>query len=315
MRPSIASELRPLHLSQGRYPPVVAVAAYFDDSWEGGIFAMAGYIGPAAMWDTYFSPLWWHVIKNAPHPIREFKAADCRQMAGEFRADLGWTRTECDDLTRDVVSVIVEPPSDVFAIGAAVTISDAELRSAEVRAKLPDVDFDELRRRVLNFARTWCATLIAYDALRLAEAHVGDDRIQIIYDEGSDRQWKLHRMFELLRGLVRPDYSGRIRPPHFLPSHELAPLQAADLLAYETYKEMRNRNEPSPRSPSKALERLTKGRPHVARYYHFTDLLKVVEANKAGDRRSVTFPPIYDSSKACAIVRDILSPTRNEDPA
>lgn len=311
--PTLGSELRPLYLTQRRYRPVVAVAAYFDDSQDGGTTAIAGYIGPVPMWDNHFSPAWWNVIRAAPHPIREFKAADCRHMTGEFREGLGWTRGQCDALTKDVVSVIVNPRSDVLGIGAAATFTDEELQSNEFRSKLPDVDFEELKRRVLNFSRTWCATMVAHHALRLAENHLGEDRIQIVYDEASDSQSKMQTMFGVLRNLVRPEYSERIRPPHFLPSHELAPLQAADLLAYETYKEVKNRSESPPRAPSRALARLAEGRPHIAHYFRLTDLFKIIEDNKAGDSRSIAFPPIYDPTKTDRIVRDIVAPVRLDD--
>jgi hypothetical protein len=291
---------------------VVAIAAYFDDSWEANTFAMAGYVGSAPMWDTQFSPTWWNVINAAPHTIKEFKTANCRQMAGEFRAKLGWTRAECDALTRDLVSVIVESPGSLFGIGAAVTFTDDDLRDKTFLSEVRNLPFDVLKVRAFNFARTWCASIVAYDALRLAERHLGGDRIHIIYDQGSDRQWKMHSMFDTLRGMVRPDYAARISPPQFLPSHECAPLQAADLLAHETFKEMKNRSENPPRTRSKALARLTAGQPHVAQYFRLLEILRVVRENRAGDSRSIAWPPIYDTSKTEQIVRDIVWPERQE---
>lgn len=44
------------------------------------------------------------------------------------------------------------------------------------------------------------------------------------------------------------------------------PIQAADMLAYESYKELRSRREQPPRPVSRALERLVMERPHIGYY-------------------------------------------------
>ena len=71
------------------------------------------------------------------------------------------------------------------------------------------------------------------------------------------------------------EYAAQIQKPLFEPSHKHAALQAADLLAYETYKEMKNRRETPPRRISVALQRLVEGKLHGARYFDRAQLTEI----------------------------------------
>ena len=70
----------------------------------------------------------------------------------------------------------------------------------------------------------------------------------------------------------------------------LTPLQAADLLAYETRKDLKNILEQPPRPRSRALERLIAGRFHVAFY---TDA-EIIERSEEGQADG-SLPMLYAS--------------------
>src|SRR6266568_5981176 len=115
--PTLRREIAPLYLGrQGRLPPVVAIAGYFDDSHEGDIYAVAGYLGRVDIWDERFTPDWWDVLNRMPRRLSEFKASDCRHGDGEFS---GWSQDERDNLTEHLVNLIVDTGTypDLFGLG------------------------------------------------------------------------------------------------------------------------------------------------------------------------------------------------------
>lgn len=96
----------------------------------------------------------------------------------------------------------------------------------------------------------------------------------------------LHKTFDAVMGEY-PSLRDRVAAPLFLRSHDALALQAADLLAHETHKEIRNRSKTPPRRPSKALERLLQGRMHLATYQDRS----VVEALHEQERANLSLPP------------------------
>lgn len=287
-------ELRPLYLGKDRLPPVVALAAYFDESrnfrerneHDYGIVAVAGYMAPVEMWDESFTPAWRRVLDAAPHPIREFKAADCRHGKGEFAK---WSRSDRNDLTRDLVSVIGDPAHALVGFGAAVLMQEVVFTS---RMKQRD------RERTAYY---WCTSRILGDAITRSEQFLGEDHLQCVFDEEKDLGAQAQEGFEVIRDQF-PHIRTRVRRPHFAHSHELPPLQAADLLAYETYKELRNRKDD--RAPSKALARLVAGRPHQAYYMPLPFILACDVLREQGvELPQIGAPLIYHSAAREQICR------------
>jgi hypothetical protein len=208
-------------------------------------------------------------------------------MAGEFAASRGWTRSECDALTRGVVSVIAEAPeSDIVGVGMAVSFRDlpSEYRGND---------------GVFTFTFQLCLTALFHDILDISRNFLGNSGdIEIILDEQDGHFAHVQERF--VNALDRLEATGPLmfRPPRFASSHNTPPLQAADLLAYETGKELRNRAETPPRAPSKALQRLLSSRFHQA---SFVDRAWLEEAWPRHGEPPVdpdnlpSLPRIYDS--------------------
>jgi len=278
--------LRPLYLrGQNPYPPVVALAAYFDGSKnrEHGIIAVAGYLGIVEMWDGRFTPTWRKVIDSAPHPITEFKASDCRNGFGEFGEP--WTKEERNDLTRDFVDVIISPAHQPLGLGAAVQMDYA------------DFETEELREQIEDFAFFWCFSAVARDAIRLSDGILGNDRLHCIFDNDPRTKGRARQAFEGTLDIAAPTFLSRIREPAFEDSEELPPLQAADLLAHETYKELSNRRQVPPRTPSIALSRLVNAAYHYGYWVPLSQAIGVVEQMRRGQTPpTVAAPRLYDSS-------------------
>jgi hypothetical protein len=228
---------------------MVALAAYFDESKATeGYFAMAGYVAPVQVWDESFAPDWWRVLKDIDPSLPEFKSSDCRGGYGHFAR---LSRAKRTLLTKQLVSVITDPlrgASGLIGIGVGMAFPPTGIA-------MEPVWYSHCLRQVVE--------LVLMNV-------IGDegDTLQFIFDERDDLEYKAKEGFrDAVEGPIpHRKFFGAVRNPHFAPSKDLAPLQAADLLAYETYKEIRHREESSGREVSIALRRLVAGRPHFAEY-------------------------------------------------
>lgn len=232
-------------------PPVAVLAAYFDDSPNGPICAIAGYVGVVDQLDRGFAPAWAsRVLDASPRPISEFKACDCRHRQGEFS---GWTRDECDDLTKRAVDVITDHSvaGSLFGVGAAFLIN----------GQFSDPNHPQLTREQIGLV--WAVAHAINHAFALFEDRsLEADRIELIFDNQEGLKRTIRIVHQILLMDFPPERAAKISEPIFRDSRQIIPLQAADLLAYETYKELKSRLEVPARPPSRALERLVQGRSH-----------------------------------------------------
>lgn len=228
---------------------MAVVAAYFDESKDGkGTLAIAGYVAPVWTWDG-ITPRWQSLLSNCgPRPAKEFKASDCRSGFGEFA---GWSPEERLLLTTQLVDLIVEGGdyTGMFGVGAGVY---GHLNS-EIDPDLEPIYYLSCFRKVVQHVFRCCDFLEA------------EDSIQFVFDEKDDVAFRAIQAFGRVVDEERGLFRAKVLEPQFARSHELAPLQAADLLAYETFKEMKNRFHGEEQLPvSVALHRLVSERYHVA---------------------------------------------------
>lgn len=252
------------------------LAGYFDDSRDHGMFVVAGYVAPAATWER-FSEAWIQVLGDAPHPLSEFKASDCRHRTGEFS---GWSKREITELTKELVSLITDPEmKGMVGVGDGVFTprTDGSLRTAF---------------RKLSYRAT--STKVIGHALMLGAETEGCAEVQIIFDEQGKLEHLARTAADSAKKLFGDEFGGDLRGPRFAESHTTIPLQAADLLAYETLKEVRNRIDE--REASTALERLTRERRHVGRYLNLDAVLR---GDGVGDPL-----PEYDGGARLGVVYD-----------
>jgi len=147
-----------------------------------------------------------------------------------------------------------------------------------------------------GFGYLLCFSTVVLGALRLAENKLGSDKLEFVFDRQDDLRHRAGLMFDEIRRLMPPELMRRVKDPRFEESHEIMPLQAADLLAYETYKEMKNRREKPPRPVSKALGRLVEGRLHAAHYFDKTAYAQMRAEHEPN--AVITLPTIYSSAAA-----------------
>ena len=226
------------------FPRMTVVTGYFDDSRNGNIVAIAGYMSALDHWDGMFAPTWAAFVDDPswPSPMGEFKTADCRGGYGKFAS---WPREERDRCFRRAVEIIGTsfPAGDIFGIGIAL--------------ELPQSWDQGIRERFLFFAYMTCLGHVINNVLHLCEYALIDPKSEIQFILDDQPKWK-GDAWEMFEGAVR--LAGRdpqdFEKPMFRNSERLPPLQAADLLAYETSKEVKKRRDDPSQKVRGALEAL-----------------------------------------------------------
>lgn len=238
-------------------PMALTLGVYIDDSFEagGGVYTLAGYFGDVDVFDKQLAPAWNRVVEGAPHKISEFKASDCRQGRGEFDAAHGWTQKERNDLTKEIVSVLETsvPPNCIHAVSIAYVHRNRRFPPGDIRWMADENGFNGCLRNLIADIHA------AYDA-----KNGKYDEVQVVIDDKPGFNQFVTREMDILRSGQGPTIS-RLLPPLFADSKRVPALQLADLFAYETRKEAISRLDGSNRPVSKALLRLSKSHPHVAR--------------------------------------------------
>ena len=263
---------------------MVAFACYLDESFRGRNYSVAGYLGTLDVWDRVFTPAWNKVLSAAPHRLSEFKASDCRQRQGEFK---GWTKADCDALTAELISVII---TQTDAVGISTVV-----RFPGVIAPGPD---DSAQRHYIEHVgyRMAIGTCF-YDMLRWGPDLVGQS-IHSVRHVPDKKNGFHQRVIECLAN-ARSFSESRIEilDPVAGESKLLPPIQAADLLAYETRKEIENRLDERP--VSRALQRLVDGRDHFSRCAQFPELPEILRLEAAGGPEpEATLSVLYHSGQS-----------------
>jgi hypothetical protein len=250
----------------------MALAAYFDDSREYvdgvGLHVLAGYLAPLELWEQQFAPRWLRLIESAPHRISEFKTSDCRACTNEFE---GWTHDEATAFTARVVSELAERRyALMFGVGTVIAV--------------PQSSDDALAKRIEQRALGLCL-INAIGAMCAYARSVGKhESIHFICDTQPGSQGMLSDLWASVLERTGNWYGKDLSQLDFEDSKKLPPLQAADLLAYETRKELKSRMEQPPRRMSTALQRLLASHPHIGLYCDTDILRELEEADKTGTK-------------------------------
>jgi hypothetical protein len=184
--------------------------------------------------------------------LPEFKASDCRHLGGVFE---GWDRREANTFAIRCVNTVADASAFpfVYGFGAAMVIPRTERE--EDRTVIEDVGF------------TYCFSTILVNVLAMIRFTAPEvTAVQFIHDEQPGMQGRLQEAFGHARKWIEPDCHFHLSHLQFEDSRLVLPLQAADILAYETRKDIVNRLEKPQRARSRALIRLMENRPHVGFY-------------------------------------------------
>ncbi|HEV2561106.1 MAG TPA: DUF3800 domain-containing protein [Rhizomicrobium sp.] len=213
----------------GDKPGVVAVIkAYMDESGThkgSPVVTVGAYVAHSATWRD-----WTKNWNRQKRPIKVFHATDCAALAGEFE---GWSAPQRDEYVKNLLPVI----GGGGLIGHAAGIRMDDFRS--VASAYPEL------ARVFSTPYTACFQWVIQEILTSLNRVGAQDRVAFFHEE-NDFQKDALDCFSYLR--ERYNSTGRVLSLTFGGKADYTPLQAADTLAYEANKRLRNVNSPDRRS-------------------------------------------------------------------
>lgn len=187
---------------------------------------VAGLVAPAENWEA-FERKWKETLSVFKIPYFHMK-----DFANRRRYFEGWSELKRKKLYGKLMRIIAT--THPFPVGAIVSLDDYRSFSAEDRKLMEDP---------YHFCLMGCVYLPAWRT----ENASPDVRIAIIFSEQSE--------FKNMAGLLLDDFKQnnaegkRFDPPVFRDMKTVVPLQSADIVAYELYKEFeRQRYRPQDKS-------------------------------------------------------------------
>jgi hypothetical protein len=228
------------------------IEAYFDESGThvgSPVMCVAGYLftaGQARQLDLE----WADALRQAG--INSFHMADCAHGVGEF-ARLSAARR--DDLARKLIAIIKKH----MTVGIAVSMCEADFE------RLKPADWKR------GGAYTICVTEVLRRISCWANAFPFQGRIAYFFESGHRHAKSTNAALEFMMINPRLFDAARYSSHSFSSKEEVRPLQTADILAWEWYKDRTNRLAGSPRPRRKSLSSLL-ARPHLQAHLSASDL-------------------------------------------
>lgn len=200
------------------------IEAYFDDSGthsDSTIVVLVGVIGPTPEWDR-FEATWKQVLRTpitGKPQLRRFHMTDCVNHTGEFEK---YSKAETDLVIRTFRDIILAHNLH----GRAIVV--------------PRDDWDRLitgaHRVLFGDVEGYCVRHCVSSAANWVTKNTPDKQLKIIFDDGPQH---VHRTKQITENLKK-GYDGssdgtKLLGPLFLRVEQTAPLQAADMFAWETY--------------------------------------------------------------------------------
>ena len=203
----------------------VQVRAYFDESGSEelpGYFGVAGFVGSDYQWSV-FDRLWEEALEITGPPYLHM-----REFAHSVDAFTDWKedKTRRKQLMAGVVAAVLQ--SELTPVGSAIRVSDFDALTEEQRIRVQSPYFYCLQEVLWGFA------LATSDEDSEVEVHVTGDR----HRQHEEKASKLHRALRRTGGLCA-NLSEKLNVADM---QQTFGLQAADLLAYEMVKELKNQD-------------------------------------------------------------------------
>jgi hypothetical protein len=179
---------------------------------------VAGLVAPAENWEV-FEHKWKETLRVFKIPYFHMK-----DFASRRRHYEGWSELKRKKLLGKLLRIIAT--THPFPVGAIVSLDDYRSFSEEDRALMGDP---------YHFCLMGCVYLPAWRTERASR----EVRVAIVFSEQSE--------FKHMAGLLLEDFKQnnpggeRFDPPAFQDMKTVVPLQAADIVAYELYKEFERR--------------------------------------------------------------------------
>jgi hypothetical protein len=222
----------------------VVIECYFDDSGKESELShryvvIAGYMAGASWPWERFSQYWRHLLIK-----HELPYVHMREILG-FAKKRGWDSAKLTDVLRDFIGAI--KASDLIGLGIGIDANEWRALSSA-------------RRKILGNAQEFCCSRILRRIVdRLVDSGFPDEPLSITFDRDWDFARERLKLIEQVSKFA-PSIRKNLAQLSFADSKVFYPLQAADLLAWETRRQLVNRLEGKP--PTSRWTELTTAWPY-----------------------------------------------------
>ena len=197
---------------------MVTLTAYMDETGHSKdqkqkFNGMAGWIATTDQWQ-YFERRWKKILKRFQIPYIHMK--ESREMFD------GWSELKIRKLSAALWDAIEE--THPFPIGSIIPMDEFRPLEARLREYLIDPYFITMQD---------CMRLALPTPLQTSS----DVRVALIFSEQVEFKYVAQVLFDMVMQTAPAEMRARIDPPTFRNMRDFTPLQAADMLAYEVYKE------------------------------------------------------------------------------
>lgn len=207
---------------------VIVLKVAMDESGvhdDSPVLTVGAYIARPRQWQAWTKA--WNVQKR---PIGVFHAVDCANLRGEFD---GWDGDRRDDYVRDLLPVIANAKLPGVVIGIHLHEFEKAMKGR-----------DDLRA-ICPTPYEACFHWVVQSIMNIASEHGSRDRIGFIHETNDYRQQALEA-FAWIKQNGNP--LGAVIGLQFADKADYVPLQAADVLAYEGNKRIRDPSRPERRA-------------------------------------------------------------------
>ena len=201
------------------------LTAYFDDSGthaSSSVVAVAGYVSTTVNWQS-FAKEWRRLLRK--EKISVIHMAALQNLQGHFSIKNGWTISRREKLVEKAAKIIGQRTRT--AVGRAVIRNDWE-------KVVP-----EYLKKMFGGPYGWCASECVATISNWKKTNGIKGSLDFVFEDGTDGQGQIQ---EMMRAIIQDPEINKDYGVHGYSFRDkaLLPLHAADMLAYEVYKEAEN---------------------------------------------------------------------------
>jgi hypothetical protein len=225
----------------GRRDVAVLVQSYFDESWDEEIICVAGYIfksGKARKFDTE----WRRMLTRYRLPY--FRMSACNQGTEPFDK---LSKDQCVAVQKEAIALV----GDFASFGAAVTVDQSAFNKIITNKGFVRTPYEFCVWMVLTAVQVWI------------EDHNEARKAAYFFEAGHAHQGMANTLMDNMFKNQSMKDAYRYKAHVFVDKKESRPTQAADILAWQWFKDLTRRKNGIFKSRADC-EALLKGTPHRA---------------------------------------------------